>query len=841
MALDTYRQKRDFRQTHEPAGEEAQTAGHSFVVQKHDARRLHYDFRLELDGVLKSWAVTKGPSLVAGEKRLAVHVEDHPLDYGDFEGTIPQGQYGGGTVSVWDRGTWTPLGDAEKGLAKGHLDFELHGEKLTGRWHLVRMKGRPRDKHDNWLLIKGDDDAARSATDPDILEEQPDSVKTGRTIAEIANGTPAAAAKPPRRADKSRKAPEPAPQARQKTPSATQDARRIKGAKPADLPVFVAPALATLVARPPSGQRWIHEIKFDGYRLEARIAHGAVKLLTRSGLDWTTKFGNAVRDALAALPIETALIDGELVVEVGTGASDFSALQADLSEGRTDRFVFYAFDLLYLDGEDLRAATLRDRKAALRQILPQTPRILRFSEDFAEDGALVLRHACRLSLEGVVSKQADSPYRSGRGRIWVKSKCSARQEFVIGGYVPSTTGRRSIGSLVLGVHDAEGLRYVGRVGTGFSAPVAEELFRTLDATRTQENPFTDRLSAPEARGVRYVRPERVAEVEFRAWTADGRLRHASFRGIRDDKPASEIVREMPVPETAPTKTEQKRTVALTHPDRLYWPDAGVTKEGLADYYAAIWPRIAPFIVDRPLALLRCPEGIDGPRFFQKNAWKGMNAHIRTLDDPATDTEEHLIALHDLDGLMGLVQSAVLEIHPWGASCRDWERPDQLVMDLDPGEGVAWERVIDAARDVRERLAASGLTPFVKTSGGKGLHVVAPLKPEADWETVKAFSRTLAQTMAADRPDRYIATITKAKRHGKILLDYLRNQRGATSVAPYSTRARAGAPVSMPLSWDELGEITGSAQFTINNALARLTALRTDPWEAFHTARRPIQP
>ncbi|MFS3137059.1 DNA ligase D [Gluconacetobacter sacchari] len=816
MVLEAYRRKRDFTRTHEPPGKAAPVAGHRFVVQKHDARRLHYDFRLELHGVLKSWAVTRGPSLVAGEKRLAVHVEDHPLDYGDFEGTIPQGQYGGGTVAVWDRGTWTPLGDAETGLAKGHLDFELHGEKLAGRWHLVRMKTRANDRRDNWLLIKGDDDAARGAADPDILVARPESVKTGRTIAEIADGA-------------SGKAPD-AP------------AERVRGAKPGDLPAFVAPALATLVTSPPTGRRWIHEIKFDGYRLEARIAQGAVKLLTRGGLDLTAKFGDAVRDALAALPVGTALIDGELVVEIHSGGSDFSALQADLSDGRADRFIFYAFDLLYLDGEDLRAARLSDRKAALRRIMPRAPGRLRFSEHFDEDGPLVLRHACGLGLEGVISKQADAPYRSGRGRIWLKSKCAMRQEFVIGGYVPSTSGGARVGALVLGVHDTQGLRYVGRVGTGFSTRMAEDLFRALASIGTTVSPFADRLAAREARGIRYVRPECVAEVAFRAWTADGRLRHASFRGIRDDKPATEIVREMPVPQTPPparSATERKRTVALTHPDRVYWPDAGVTKEGLADYYAALWPRMAPFIVDRPLALLRCPEGMTGPRFFQKNVWKGMNAHIRALDDPADEAGDHLIGIHDLDGLMGLVQSAALEIHPWGASCRDWERPDQLVMDLDPGDGVPWEQVIDAAQAVRARLQTSGLTAFVKTSGGKGLHVVAPLKPVAEWEAVKAFSKNLAQTLAADRPDRFIATITKSKRRGKILLDYLRNQRGATSVAPYSTRARAGAPVSMPLAWDELGAITGSAQFTVGNAAARIASLRTDPWEEFHAARHPL--
>ncbi|NHN86874.1 DNA ligase D [Acetobacter musti] len=835
MALETYRGKRDFRKTPEPSGEGSQAEGHHFVIQKHDARRLHYDFRLELDGVLKSWAVTKGPSLVPGEKRLAVHVEDHPLDYGDFEGTIPEGEYGGGTVAIWDRGTWTPLEDAQKGLAKGHLDFELHGEKLTGRWHLIRMKGKPRDKRDNWLLIKADDDAARSPDDPDILEEQPASVRSGRTITEIAGNKPHHANKIPKIPYNAKK----------KSESFSREADKsepIKSAKPGELPAFVAPALATLVPRPPSGPRWIHEIKFDGYRLEVRLEHGAVQLLTRSGLDWTSKFGGAVRDALAALPVETALIDGELVVETGAGASDFSALQADLSEGRTDRFIFYAFDLLYLNGEDFRTSRLSDRKAALHRLIPETSGIVRFSDHLDDDGALVLQHACRLSLEGIVSKQADSPYRSGRGRIWVKSKCSARQEFVIGGYVSSTTGRKSVGALVLGVHDAQGLRYVGRVGTGFSAHVAAGLFHDLEAIRISRNPFADRLSSQEARGVRYVRPERVAEVEFRAWTADGRLRHASFRGVRDDKPAEEIIREMPAANTSPARPEkeQKRTVTLTHPDRIYWPDAGVSKESLADYYAAVWPRIAPFIVDRPLALLRCPEGIEGPRFFQKNTWKGMNAHILALDDPQGDADGHLIGIHDLDGLMGLVQSAALEIHPWGASCRDWEKPDELVMDLDPGDDVPWKAVIAAAREVRERLGASGLTAFVKTSGGKGLHVVVPLKPEAGWDIVKTFSRTLAQAMASDSPDRFVATVSKAKRHGKILLDYLRNQRGATSVAPYSTRARPGAPVSMPVTWEELDSVTGPAQFTTGNTLERLAALRTDPWETFHAARHPIE-
>ncbi|MBB2201324.1 DNA ligase D [Gluconacetobacter tumulisoli] len=833
MALQTYRKKRDFRVTAEPRGGVAAAEGHLFVVQKHAARRLHYDFRLEVDGVLKSWAVTKGPSLVPAEKRLAVHVEDHPLEYGDFEGTIPQGQYGGGTVELWDRGTWTPLHDVAEGLAKGHLDFDLQGEKLHGRWHLVRMAARPREKRDNWLLIKGDDEAARTEADPDILEERPDSVKTGRSLDDITADRPPARRRTRTAAGTASPRPDPA------LAEGPGSLTRVKGAAAVPMPPFVAPALATLVPRAPGGRRWIHEIKLDGYRLLARIAERHVQLLTRSGLDWTTRFGPGVIDMLSALPLDDALIDGELVVENANGVSDFSALQEDLASDRTDRFVFYAFDLLHLDGYDLRGAPLMARKEILRRLVPAEDGPLRFSSHYDQAGDLVFHHACRLSLEGVVSKLRDAPYRSGRGRDWVKSKCSARQEFVIGGYVPSTVSKTAIGSLVLGVYDGGGLRHVGRVGTGFTAALARDLFRRLDPAAVAKSPFVGKLTADEARGVRYVRPELVAEIEFRAWTADGHLRHASFRGIREDKPATEIVREVETPDVEPPPP-QRRIVNLTHPDRLYWPDSGVTKEGLADYYADVWRYIAPFIVDRPLALLRCPDGISGQTFFQKNLWKGASPGIVALDDPAAGDGGKLIGIHDFDGLMGLVQAATLEIHPWGASCRDWERPDMIVMDLDPGEDVPWTALIDAAQEVRRRLEATGLAAFVKTSGGKGLHVVTPLVPRADWATVKGFTRGLAQAMASDSPDRYVATITKARRRGRILVDYLRNQRGATAVAPYSTRARPGAPVSMPLAWDELGPGIGPAHFTLATAPARLAALDADPWEGFRQDARPLE-
>ncbi|WP_026791833.1 DNA ligase D [Pleomorphomonas oryzae] len=840
MALETYRQKRNFKSTPEPEGGVASAEGKAFVIQKHDATRLHYDFRLEMDGVLKSWAVTKGPSLVPGEKRLAVHVEDHPLEYGNFEGTIPKGEYGGGTVVLWDRGTWSPIGDAHKGYAKGHMEFELTGEKLTGRWHLVRMHGKPGEKRENWLLIKGEDEFAREETDADILEERPESVKTGRDLEEVAEN---AAAKPtkirkPRKSTAKAKSVPADPELDVDTD--IPDPAEIKGAKKAPMPDFVEPMLATLVSSAPTGEKWLHEIKFDGYRLLAHIEAGRVKLLTRSGLDWTKRFGKTVLSALQELPMGSAIIDGELVVETASGATDFSALQADLSADRTDRFVFYVFDLLYLDGFDLQRLPLIKRKNLLEKLIPQDNGIIRFSGHLEESGAMVLQHACRLSLEGIVSKLRDAPYRPGRGKSWVKSKCSARQEFVIGGYVPSTVSRQAIGSLALGVYEDGKLHHVGRVGTGFGAQVAELLQTKLERLRTDEKPFENALTADERRGVRYVRPELVAEVEFRAWTADGHLRHASFRGLREDKPAQEIMREIPKATNAKAPQTPRRTVKLTHPDRLYWPEEGITKERLADFYADVWRLMGPYVVGRPLALLRCPNGIKGERFFQKHAWKGLNPNIVTVADPKDPGEEPWVSINDLDGMMGLIQAATLEIHPWGSTIADWERPDTIIMDLDPGEDVPWQSVLDAAQEVRQRFMDAGLNPFVKTSGGKGLHVVAPLKPSAEWPEIKAFTKSLAEAMASDSPDRFVATITKSKRHGKILIDYLRNQRGQTAVAPYSTRARPGAAVSTPITWEELEPGIGPAYFTISNLPARLAAMTSDPWEGFRAAAVPLE-
>ncbi|MGJ0395248.1 MAG: DNA ligase D [Methylocystis sp.] len=841
MSLADYRKKRDFSATREPKGRGARNAGNSFVIQKHAARRLHYDLRLEMDGVLKSWAVTRGPSLVPGEKRLAVQVEDHPLDYRDFEGIIPEGQYGAGEVIVWDKGVWTPDGDPHKGLAKGHLDFELKGKKLGGRWHLVRMARKKREKRDNWLLIKGEDEFARTPDDEDILEEMPRSVDTGRTIGDVAEG------KPSRRSKKSAAPKQSATSPLDKksstaaaAPAPNLDLSRVKGAKKAQLPNFVTPMQASAGAAP-SSKDWVHEIKFDGYRIQARIEAGRVRLLSRGGLDWTRKFGEEIVAALHALPLGSALIDGEVIVETNSGASDFSALQADLSEGRSDRFVYWVFDLLYLDGYDLRGATLLERKAVLARLLGDgADDRVRFSAHFDDSGAVVLSHACRLGLEGVVSKLRDSAYRSGRVKSWIKAKCSARQEFVIAGYTPSTVSRRSIGALVLGVYQQGVLRHVGRVGTGFTAAMAHELFTKLDPLRTSSSPFGARLDAGAARHVRYVRPELVAEVEFRGWTADHILRHASFRGLREDKRACDVIGEKAPPAERPAAKAEASAVRLTHPDRLYWPEAGVTKQGLADYYSDVWRYIAPFIVNRPLALLRCPNGVDGEKFFQKHPWKGIDRNIVLINDPQEPKEEPLLGIDSLDGLLALVQSAALEIHPWGSTTSDWERPDVIIMDLDPGEHVAWESVIAAAQETRNRLQEFGLAAFVKTSGGKGLHVLAPVTPKAEWPQAKAFAKSIADAMAKDSPGKFVSTIAKSKRRGKILVDYLRNQRGATAVAPYSPRARPGAPVSVPLGWDELSPAIGPAYFSIAKTLARLDSLRSDPWADFRAAAAPIE-
>ena len=833
-ALEAYAQKRDFARTPEPAPKtkskrpaKRADLGHAFVVQRHAARRLHFDLRLELDGVLNSWAVTRGPSLVAGDKRLAVHTEDHPLEYLDFEGNIPKGEYGGGTMIVWDRGTWTPEGDPQFGLNKGHLAFTLDGSRLKGKWHLVRMRAKPGERTEPWLLIKSDDEFARPPGAPEITAEETSHL-TGRTSDQVA-------AQGALRKDHAART---AVKGARKV--ALPDIGKIAGARKKLLPTFVAPMLASPADKPPSGPKWVHEIKHDGYRIQARIDGGNVKLLTRKNIDWTERFA-AIATALKALQLGSALIDGEIVVEEESGISTFNGLQADLSSGRQDRMRYYAFDLLYCEGFDLTPATLLDRKSLLAQALAGLPAgsPVRFSEHLDTDGPTMFAHAGRLGLEGIVSKRKDRPYRAGRSDDWVKSKCVARQEFVVLGYSPSTVAAGAVGALLLGYYDGGKLIYAGRVGTGWSGAEAQALKQALEEIAGDKPAFGKPLpDGVDIRGVRWAVPRLVADVQHRGWTNDGLIRQSSFQGLREDKSADEVVLE----ETRAAKRGKEAMsvgaaiagVKLTHPDRLLW-DEGVSKQALAEFYAEIADHILPHIAGRVLSLVRAPSGAQAKSFFAKHPWAGLD-HVRAVDVGET---EPMIAIDDLAGLIGLVQGGTVEIHPWGSRADDLERPDRLIFDLDPGEDVAWSDVIAAARALRGELEAIGLASFVKTSGGKGLHVVVPVEPRLPWDDAKAFTQAIAEKMSRDARDRYVAIMAKRARHGRIFIDYLRNGRGATAVAAFSTRARPHAPVSTPLAWEELSESVRPDHFTVGNLRERLDFLRRDPWDGFFKVRQRI--
>jgi bifunctional non-homologous end joining protein LigD len=882
--LRSYRAKRDFSKTPEPRGAAGRRKGRRYVIQKHAARRLHYDLRLELDGTMLSWAVTRGPSLVPGDKRLAIHVEDHPIEYNKFEGTIPEGEYGGGTVMIWDRGDWTPEHDPHAGMKKGHLDFELHGRKLQGRWHLVRMRKRPGEKQEPWLLIKATDEHARGKRDPDVLEEQPDSVASGRTMDEIAGAKKKKVwhsnknAKPPtgpgvspmRRAAAEIKAAIRANTRKPRTRAtrarssggAKIDIGSIAGARKAKLPGFIEPCLATLSAQAPSSDDWLHEVKFDGYRMQARIAGGKVTLKTRKGLDWTGRFPT-VGQACSALAGRDVLLDGEIVSIDAEGLSDFSALQDDLKTGRTDRLVYYVFDLLHLDGTDLTGAALADRRKMLAGLMATLPKdgVIRTSESFDAEGPVMLKHACRMRLEGIVSKRRAAPYRSGRGGDWLKIKCANSQEFVIIGYEPSD--KRMIRSLLLGYYERGELRYAGRVGTGWGDRAERDLARRLAAVAAKRTPLASVPPEERRRPVLWVEPRVVVEVEFRGWTGGRLVRQASLKGVREDKPAREVVREverMPdhvatrqaaLRQKSPTRTRKASKagavsarrngpvtvagVTLTHPDRVYWEDVGVTKQMLAEYYAQVWDLMAPHATGRVLAVVRCPEGASGECFFQKHASAGLDAtQLRLVPDDGDKS----IAIDRLGGLIALVQAGALEIHLRGSSIDQLEEADRLVFDLDPGPGVEWKALIAAAREVRERLRDHKLESFVKTTGGKGLHVVLPIRP-APWDAAKDFCRRLAEAMAAESPDRYTVTVRKAARHHRIFIDYLRNSREATAISPYSTRARPGATVATPLSWEELAAQKAPNAFNVQNLNRRLSRLRHDPWAEMARLRQRL--
>ena len=904
MGLREYHRKRNFAITPEPKGEEGKGEGRSFCVQKHAATRLHYDFRLEMEGVLKSWAVPKGPSYDPADKRLAMHTEDHPLDYGDFEGIIPEGQYGGGTVLLWDRGTWTPLEDPHKGYRAGKLKFRLDGEKLHGGWTLVKIRGRDtRDDEKSWLLIKETDETARPAAKFNVTEEMPLSVATGRDLETIATERDAVweskVVDKPKRGGRWRpKVAEPPPS---KTPSVKAaagkaaarktSARRSTAPSPADIrgarkgkpPRVLRPQLATLVTEAPDGDGWLHELKFDGYRILGRVHNGHARLISRNDNDWTANFPSLVA-ALETLPVSEAVIDGEVAVLLPDGTTSFQALQNALQARDRGELVYFAFDLPYLEGYDLTRAALEDRKAALSALLSGAGTEVRYSAHVAGSGQAFFDNACRLGLEGIIAKRRDAPYEAGRGGSWLKVKCVRRQEVVIGGWTEPSGSRTGLGALLVGVHEKGGaLVFAGKVGTGFTDKVLRDLRRRLGALEQDAAPFS-----PKPKGVgaaHWVKPELVAEVAFTEWTGDGKMRHPSFQGLRADKPAREVVREQATPtdkvvapqevprprrsnEPAPPKTAARSSahtsksgaaggkaagkaasktagettvagVRLTHPDRVLYPAQGLTKQDVAAFYESIADWILPHVTGRPLTLVRCPEGLEKDCFYMKHSGVWAPPALRRIKiREKTKVGEYLV-IDDLAGLISLAQMGILEIHTWNSLADSVEEPNRIVFDLDPGPKVSFDKVIAGAQLVRESLRSVGLESFVKTTGGKGLHIVVPLAPGHGWEETFAFSQLVATEIIKQDPRTYTDSMPKAGRQAKILIDVLRNNRGSTSVAAYSTRARPGAPVSVPLAWEELKPGLRPDQYTVQNLQRRLSTLKADPWARYFTLRQKL--
>ena len=850
MPLDEYQRKRDFTKSPEPSGDRDAARRRArkkpslyFCVQKHLASHLHYDLRLEHDGVLLSWAVPNGPSFDPREKRLAVHVEDHPLDYGDFEGTIPAGAYGAGTVMLWDEGTWQPEGDAEAGLAKGDLKFVLDGERLKGRWVLVRMKGsrtgkyakeNRRSKNENWLLIKESDRYAGPEKKP-VTERALTSVRSGRTMEEIAAGNVEWADSGPRFKEK-----------KDARPSKAKHGRQPRAAPPK----FVPPQLATLADAPPAGDQWLHEIKFDGYRIVAAVGGGKAVTYTRTGLDWSDRFRPLLRP-LADLPCTSAVIDGEAVVVDADGWSDFGALQQALSEGGAG-IVYYAFDLMTLDGKDIGKLPLAERKARLRTLLADEPDSgpLFYSDHVVGHGAETFERACALHLEGIVSKRADGRYRSGRTKSWLKVKCGMGQEFIIIGWQPSPVKARPFSSILVATRDEDRLVYRGRVGSGFDETTLADLADKFKARAVKAPPAADVPAAVE-KNARFIKPDMVAEIAFRGWTGEGYVRQGAFKGLRSDKAADAVVKELarPVPKDPPALvsvdsdqdagTIEIAGVRVTHPDRVMFPGERITKRALIDYYLAVADKILPHVADRPLSLVRFPDGTGGDGFFQKHASAGFPDAFKPVTIKEKEGKGKYFYIEDERGLVAAVQMGALELHVWGAHVGALEQPDRLVFDFDPDEAVAFPTVTASAKAMRERLSALGLTSFALATGGKGLHVVVPLTPRHGWDDVKAFAEAMARTLAAEDPDRYIAEASKTRRKGRIFIDYLRNGRGATAIAPFSTRARAGAPVAWPVAWNGLGRLKSAHETTATNAAALLKLQRKDPWENYFAVEQVL--
>jgi len=880
MALEEYNRKRDFGRTPEPAGrvrKHPAAAPLSFVVQKHAARRLHYDFRLELDGVLLSWAIPKGPSLDPGEKRLAVHVEDHPLDYGGFEGVIPKGQYGGGTVLLWDRGTWTPEGpNPAEAYRKGSLKFRLDGEKLHGHWALVRMGGKAaKERHENWLLIKERDEVAVPHSGSALVDDNPLSVATGRSMDAIADARDRVWD-----SQKGEIAGDPQPQTK---PAKKTALNRLPGARKRAMPGTITPQLATLVDKPPDSAEWLHEIKYDGYRLLARIEKGKAKLLTRNGLDWTAKFPALAR-AMAALPVENALVDGELVALAVDGTTSFADLQDRIATGHTDELVFFAFDLLYRDGYDLTGGVLEDRKDVLAEIVPHgSAGMIRYSDHQVGRGLDFYRQACNYDVEGTIAKRRDKPYRPGRGADWLKIKCLNREEFVIVGFTDPEGTRHGFGALLAGYYDPAGkLRYCGRVGTGFNSARLTELRSRFDALE-RPTPAVILPKGVSKKGAHWIEPRLVAEIQYGSVTADAILRHASFLGLREDKNPEEVVydpaklgKAVPPARLTPTLSPQAGKgspkakpraaeghsskpaegkpqipqarrdgsidfvgVRLTNPGRVLYPEQGITKLSLAEFYAAIADWALPHIAHRPLTLVRCPEGYGKECFYQKHLGSGVPEVIGSIEIPEKKGSETYPVIDNLAGLVAMVQMSVLEIHLWGSTVTKLETPDRVVFDLDPDVGLPWERVTEAAIEVREALLGIGLKSFAKTTGGKGLHVVVPLAPKLDWDAIKEFAKWVAERFVKTYPDRFTSNMAKRARTGRIFIDYLRNGRGATAIAPYSARARDGATVATPLFWEEVEKGVKPDAFTVATVPARLRKIKADPWAEMPKLRQSI--
>ncbi|MEX5582868.1 DNA ligase D [Pseudomonas lurida] len=805
--LSEYNRKRDFSITGEPAGSapaaKRQPSALSFVIQKHDARNLHYDFRLELDGVLLSWAVPKGPSLDPAQKRLAVHVEDHPLSYGSFEGSIPTGQYGAGDVIVWDRGVWQPHDDPHKAYAAGKLKFTLVGEKLSGDWALVRTRLKGSGDKEQWLLIKEKDSQARPAGDYDIVQAEPNSVVSDASV-----GKPRAQ-----------------PKAKAKAKAKPQKAT-------SPLPEDFSPQLATLVDRAPEGD-WQYEIKFDGYRMLARIRDGEVRLFTRNGHDWTDRLPRQAK-ALQALKLKDSWLDGEVVSLNGDGLPDFQALQNAFDIGRSLDIVYYLFDAPFLNGQDRRQAPVEDRRAALKAALAGSrSKLLRFSEAFTAHPRDIIESACDLALEGVIGKRLGSPYVSSRSADWIKLKCRLRQEFVIVGYTRPQGSRSGFGALLLAVNDDSGLVYAGRVGTGFDQASLKAIYTQLTPLERKVSPLEKPLTSAQARGVHWVEPTLVGEVQFAEWTREGVVRQAAFVGMRTDKPAAQIIHEQP--RTAKSMKPTKKTgagVNITHPDRVIDTQSGTQKQQLAQFYDSISQWILPFLSHRPVALLRAPEGIEGEQFFQKHSERLAIPNIKQLDQALDPGHARLMEIDSVGALIGAVQMGTVEFHTWGSTKDKIETPDLFVLDLDPDPALPWKAMLEAAQLTLSVLDELGLQAFVKTSGGKGLHLVVPLARRDSWDTVKAFAKAIAQFMTKQLPERFTATSGPRNRVGKIFIDYLRNARGASTVAGYSVRARPGLPVSVPISREELKGLRSAQQWTVANLAQRVRGLKADPWAGY---------